>query len=108
MASTSTNNISLSPSLKQQQPIHLSSLQNPKFLHPHSLFCHPKNHFPKFSSLSTPLRSPICASSSQLMDPFSTKIEPGVPTIVNVDLGNRSYPIYIGSGLLNKPELLQR
>lgn len=25
---------------------------------------------------------------------------------VNVDLGSRSYPIYIGSGLLNKPELL--
>nr|ACJ84944.1 unknown [Medicago truncatula] len=42
------------------------------------------------------------------MDPFSAKIQPGVPTIVNVDLGNRSYPIYIGSGLLNKPELLQR
>ncbi|XP_045811289.1 3-dehydroquinate synthase, chloroplastic [Trifolium pratense] len=105
MASTSTN-ISLSPSLKQ--PIHLSSLQNPKFLHPHSLFCNPTNHFPKISSLSTPLKSPICASSSQLMDPFSAKIEPGVPTIVNVDLGNRSYPIYIGSGLLNKPELLQR
>lgn len=31
-----------------------------------------------------------------------------VPTIVEVDLGNRSYPIYIGSGLLNQPELLQR
>lgn len=42
------------------------------------------------------------------MDPFPAKIQPGVPTIVNVDLGNRSYPIYIGSGLLEKPELLQR
>lgn len=31
-----------------------------------------------------------------------------VPTIVDVDLGNRSYPIYIGSGLLNEPDLLQR
>ncbi|CAH9080605.1 unnamed protein product [Cuscuta europaea] len=32
----------------------------------------------------------------------------GVPTIVEVDLGNRSYPIYIGSGLLDQPELLHR
>ena len=27
---------------------------------------------------------------------------------VNVSLGNRSYPIYIGRGLLDRPELLQR
>ncbi|KAK8320909.1 hypothetical protein V6Z12_A12G067000 [Gossypium hirsutum] len=31
-----------------------------------------------------------------------------VPTIVEVDLGNRSYPIYIGSGLLDQHELLQK
>jgi 3-dehydroquinate synthase len=30
------------------------------------------------------------------------------PVIVDVDLGDRSYPIYIGSGLLGQPELLQR
>jgi 3-dehydroquinate synthase len=29
-----------------------------------------------------------------------------VSTVVDVDLGERSYPIYIGSGLLDKPELL--
>lgn len=34
--------------------------------------------------------------------------EKALPTIVEVDLGNRSYPIYIGSGLLDQPELLQR
>jgi hypothetical protein len=28
--------------------------------------------------------------------------------VVDVDLGEWSYPIYIGSGLLDKPELLQR
>lgn len=28
--------------------------------------------------------------------------------IVNVDLDDRSYPIYIGNGLLNKPELLKK
>ncbi|KAJ6774664.1 3-DEHYDROQUINATE SYNTHASE CHLOROPLASTIC [Salix purpurea] len=34
--------------------------------------------------------------------------EKALPQIVEVDLGNRSYPIYIGSGLLDQPELLQR
>jgi hypothetical protein len=29
-------------------------------------------------------------------------------TTVDVDLGDRSYPIYIGKGTLNKPELLQK
>ncbi|XP_040962376.1 3-dehydroquinate synthase, chloroplastic isoform X2 [Gossypium hirsutum] len=32
----------------------------------------------------------------------------GAPTIVEVDLGNRSYPTDIGSGLLDQPELLQK
>ncbi|URE45608.1 3-dehydroquinate synthase [Musa troglodytarum] len=32
----------------------------------------------------------------------------GVSTVVDVDLGSRSYPIYIGSGLLDEPDLLQR
>ncbi|XP_028762007.1 3-dehydroquinate synthase, chloroplastic-like [Neltuma alba] len=50
----------------------------------------------------------VCANSAQVMDQFTTKAEHGVPTIVEVDLGSRSYPIYIGSGLLDKPELLQR
>ncbi|GKV44104.1 hypothetical protein SLEP1_g51323 [Rubroshorea leprosula] len=43
----------------------------------------------------------ICATAAELM-------EAKAPTIVDVDLGNRSYPIYIGSGLLERPELLQR
>jgi 3-dehydroquinate synthase len=34
--------------------------------------------------------------------------ESKVSTVVDVDLGDRSYPIYIGSGLLNEPDLLQR
>lgn len=46
------------------------------------------------------------------MDPAPKEAGSGsdsrVPTIVDVDLGNRSYPIYIGSGLLNEPDLLQR
>ncbi|KAK9097520.1 hypothetical protein Sjap_023017 [Stephania japonica] len=51
------------------------------------------------------IRSPIRASSAQLME---QNLGSRVPTIVDVDLGNRSYPIYIGSGLLDQPHLLQR
>ena len=53
-------------------------------------------------------RSRICASSAQVMDQSLSKTGSKDPTIVEVDLGNRSYPIYIGSGLLDQPELLQR
>ncbi|KAF4377639.1 hypothetical protein G4B88_006919 [Cannabis sativa] len=49
--------------------------------------------------------SRICASLAQVMD---QSLGSKAPTIVEVDLGNRSYPIYIGSGLLDQPELLQR
>ncbi|CAM8989285.1 unnamed protein product [Rhodiola kirilowii] len=41
------------------------------------------------------------------MDNKSTS-ETTNPTVVEVDLGNRSYPIYIGSGLLDQPDLLQK
>ncbi|KAK6924513.1 3-dehydroquinate synthase domain [Dillenia turbinata] len=50
----------------------------------------------------------ICAGSTQVTEPSPSKANSRVPTIVKVDLGNRSYPIYIGSGLLDQPELLQR
>ncbi|KAH7519903.1 3-dehydroquinate synthase, chloroplastic [Ziziphus jujuba] len=53
-------------------------------------------------------RSMICASSAQVVDQSPSKTDSKVPTIVEVDLGSRSYPIYIGSGLLDQPELLQR
>ncbi|CAL9027249.1 unnamed protein product [Prunus brigantina] len=52
--------------------------------------------------------SRIMASSAQVVDQPPSKTGPVAPTIVDVDLGNRSYPIYIGSGLLDQPELLQR
>lgn len=48
------------------------------------------------------------ANSAQLVDQPPSKTGSAAPTIVEVDLGNRSYPIYIGSGLLDQPELLQR
>lgn len=43
-----------------------------------------------------------------MMDQSVTQSSSKDPTIVDVDLGNRSYPIYIGAGLLDQPELLQR
>eukprot|EP00250_Pteridium_aquilinum_P007711 c17379_g1_i1 orf=267-1604(+) len=47
----------------------------------------------------------ICASSVLLEGAPSTA---GDMNVVNVDLGDRSYPIYIGPALLDIPELLQR
>lgn len=52
--------------------------------------------------------SRISASSTPVMDQSPSQTSSRVPTVVEVDLGNRSYPIYIGSGLLQQPELLQR
>lgn len=49
----------------------------------------------------------VRASSAGVMEsaPPATRDD---PVIVNVDLGDRSYPIYIGAGLLDRPELLQK
>ncbi|KAJ8451918.1 hypothetical protein Cgig2_007401 [Carnegiea gigantea] len=54
---------------------------------------------------STQAESPAAVSSNIKMESSSSGV---LPTIVEVDLGNRSYPIYIGSGLLDQPDLLQR
>ncbi|RVW51666.1 3-dehydroquinate synthase, chloroplastic [Vitis vinifera] len=60
------------------------------------------------SSLPTLLSTaPTRPSSTPVMDHSPSQTSPRVPTVVEVDLGNRSYPIYIGSGLLQQPELLQ-
>ncbi|KAB2057696.1 hypothetical protein ES319_A11G184700v1 [Gossypium barbadense] len=50
----------------------------------------------------------ICANATPVMDQPVGEKSSGAPTIVEVDLGNRSYPIYIGSGLFDQPELLQK
>lgn len=50
--------------------------------------------------------NPVKASASAA--PVMDKPDSRVSTVVDVDLGNRSYPIYIGPGLLDEPELLQR
>ncbi|KAL6528666.1 hypothetical protein OROMI_029311 [Orobanche minor] len=48
------------------------------------------------------------ATTASIMTDQTTSSSPSISTVVDVDLGNRSYPIYIGSGLLNQTELLQR
>ncbi|XP_030464054.2 3-dehydroquinate synthase, chloroplastic [Syzygium oleosum] len=50
----------------------------------------------------------VRASATPVMDKSASEAGSKAPTIVEVDLGSRSYPIYIGSGLLDRPELLQR
>ncbi|XP_066394727.1 3-dehydroquinate synthase, chloroplastic-like [Miscanthus floridulus] len=50
-------------------------------------------------------RSRFVASAAPTMQPPA---ESRVSTVVDVDLGDRSYPIYIGAGLLDEPDLLQR
>ncbi|KAL8472472.1 hypothetical protein ACS0TY_029619 [Phlomoides rotata] len=88
--------------------------------HSHKTSLQPLLRFPASAS-SIPSRSRLCfdfnnrncavkasaAPTAPVMDQ-STSSSPTVPVVVEVDLGNRSYPIYIGSGLLNQPELLQR
>lgn len=58
----------------------------------------PAKHSMKISATSA--ATPVIETSKSSSD--------DVPTVVDVDLGDRSYPIYIGSGLLNQPDLLQR
>ncbi|ERN18240.1 3-dehydroquinate synthase, chloroplastic isoform X1 [Amborella trichopoda] len=49
----------------------------------------------------------IAASAAPIVETTKPS-SANAPTIVDVDLGNRSYPIYIGPGLLDQPDLLQR
>lgn len=62
----------------------------------------------KRSVLLSRASSKIHASAASVMDQSVSEASSRAPTIVEVDLGNRSYPIYIGSGLLDQPDLLQR
>ncbi|KAK3022969.1 hypothetical protein RJ639_046673 [Escallonia herrerae] len=61
----------------------------------------------RVESSRVPLRV-SASSATQVMDQAPSRASSGVPTVVEVDLGDRSYPIYIGSGLLDQPDLLQR
>ncbi|CAH1412275.1 unnamed protein product [Lactuca virosa] len=73
--------------------------ENPIPIRSLSLSCsRPAKHSMKVSATSA--APPVIETSKSSSDE--------VPTVVDVDLGDRSYPIYIGSGLLNQPDLLQR
>ncbi|CAL9197745.1 unnamed protein product [Musa hybrid cultivar] len=79
-------------------------------------FARRRLHLPSLSSDRISVRAPIfartrtaiSASASPVMEDASDKAGSGVSTVVDVDLGSRSYPIYIGFGLLDEPDLLQR
>jgi 3-dehydroquinate synthase len=90
-----------------------SSLSKPKSLP--DFYLRFRNQNPKLTRVGISVTNPnnrirtlstIRASTASVMEASSK--EKALPTIVEVDLGNRSYPIYIGSGLLDQPELLQR
>ncbi|KAJ4878733.1 hypothetical protein Rs2_43751 [Raphanus sativus] len=100
------NTISLSISSSSPKTLH--SLQTPRG----GLIPPPTSiSFPKSLSLSSTAisRSRVRAGPSQLInEPANAMTSSPIPTIVEVDLGNRSYPIYIGAGLLDQSHLLQR
>ncbi|KAI3829109.1 hypothetical protein L1987_03224 [Smallanthus sonchifolius] len=102
-ASYSTFSAKHNPSLPTNHHINKNGLgflsENPVRIRPLSL------------TSSRPAKLPMKVSATSAPTPVmetSKSSSSGAPTIVDVDLGDRSYPIYIGSGLLNQPDLLQR
>ncbi|RWW87077.1 hypothetical protein BHE74_00004111 [Ensete ventricosum] len=57
--------------------------------------------------ISARSRSRTSACASAVTEDATKRADSRVSTVVDVDLGSRSYPIYIGSGLLDEPDLLQ-
>ncbi|CAD5335984.1 3-dehydroquinate synthase domain [Arabidopsis suecica] len=91
----------------------LNSFQSRAFIAPPTIFfpvASAKSKPGELSLSSTTLsRSRVRAAASQLMnEPLNDQRSISSPTVVEVDLGDRSYPIYIGAGLLDHSELLQR
>ncbi|WOG85955.1 hypothetical protein DCAR_0105148 [Daucus carota subsp. sativus] len=78
-----------------------SSMSHLRFLHSYT--------FPRFESGQVQLK--VAATAKVVMYqmiPPSSSAAPLIPTTVDVNLGDRSYPVYIGTGLLDHPHLLQR
>ncbi|CAN0918797.1 3-dehydroquinate synthase, chloroplastic [Linum grandiflorum] len=106
MASTATAiSLSLSTVTRRDSRSPDSSL---RFPNPNSVSLRLRPTGASLSSCCSIRSSRTRATSAPAMDHSLNEAGPNVPTVVDVDLGNRSYPIYIGSGLLNQPELLQR
>ncbi|KAL1217070.1 3-dehydroquinate synthase [Cardamine amara subsp. amara] len=109
------NTISLSISSNVAASKNFNSFESRGFIAPPTIYLPVASSKSKPGELSlsstTIFRSRVRAgaSASQLMnEPLYDKRSISAPTIVEVDLGNRSYPIYIGAGLLDQSELLQR
>ncbi|KAG7535836.1 3-dehydroquinate synthase AroB [Arabidopsis thaliana x Arabidopsis arenosa] len=104
------NTISLSISSNVAASKNLSSFQSRAFIAPPTISFPAKSKPGELSLSSTTLsKSRVRAGASQLMnEPLNDQRSTSSPTIVEVDLGDRSYPIYIGAGLLDHSELLQR
>ncbi|CAN8277716.1 unnamed protein product [Cochlearia groenlandica] len=84
----------------------LDSLQSRGFIAPRTICFHLGSLKSKPLRLSLTRSRCVRADASQVM---SEKPSMAItPTIVDVDLGNRSYPIYIGAGLLDQSHLLQK
>eukprot|EP00252_Welwitschia_mirabilis_P018645 TRINITY_DN4147_c0_g1_i1.p1 TRINITY_DN4147_c0_g1~~TRINITY_DN4147_c0_g1_i1.p1 ORF type:complete len:306 (-),score=50.15 TRINITY_DN4147_c0_g1_i1:68-985(-) len=71
-----------------------------------SLLC--AGHFLPRNAVHRDLKLKASASIAPLTEKTAVLTGKSQMTTVNVDLAKRSYPIYIGSGLLDRPELLQR
>ncbi|RZR96422.1 hypothetical protein BHM03_00025444 [Ensete ventricosum] len=68
----------------------------------------PLGRFKAPAPISARSRSRTSACASAVTEDATKRADSRVSTVVDVDLGSRSYPIYIGSGLLDEPDLLQR
>ncbi|KAJ0236608.1 3-dehydroquinate synthase [Hirschfeldia incana] len=104
MAANTISSLSISSTVASTKTLH--SLQTRSLIPP------PTISFPKSLSLSSTTtisisKSRVRAGPSQLINEPANSMT-SIPTIVEVDLGNRSYPIYIGAGLLDQSHLLQR
>lgn len=114
MALSTANSLSpsLSSKLASKSSDSLVRFQTPNVIALRSSFVLPGSIELKRSECSalrgSGLKSRICASAAEVMDQSVGEASSNAPTLVDVDLGNRSYPIYIGPGLLDQPELLQR
>ncbi|RRT78317.1 hypothetical protein B296_00005915 [Ensete ventricosum] len=67
----------------------------------------PPGRFKAPAPISARSRSRTSACASAVTEDATKRADSRVSTVVDVDLGSRSYPIYIGSGLLDEPDLLQ-
>ncbi|CAA7056991.1 unnamed protein product [Microthlaspi erraticum] len=104
------NSVSLSIPHTVAASKNLHSIQSRALIAPRTI-CFPLGSKTGDLSLSskTVSMSRVRAGASQLMnEPVDEKRSITSPTVVQVDLGNRSYPIYIGAGLLDQSQLLQR